>query len=63
LHRWRGTSDWHLRNSSAWPIPLSDQTVKFHLHKIYRKLRVSNRTEATRLAHGLGLVPDLALAA
>ena len=42
---------------------LSDQTVKFHLHKIYRKLRVSNRTEATRLAHGLGLVPDLALAA
>jgi DNA-binding NarL/FixJ family response regulator len=42
---------------------LSDQTVKFHLHKIYRKLRVSNRTEATRLAHGLGLIPDLALAA
>jgi ATP/maltotriose-dependent transcriptional regulator MalT len=42
---------------------LSDQTVKFHLHKIYRKRRVANRTEATRLAHSLGLVPDLALAA
>jgi DNA-binding NarL/FixJ family response regulator len=42
---------------------LSDQTVKFHLHKIYRKLRVGNRTEATRLAHSIGLVPELALAA
>jgi DNA-binding NarL/FixJ family response regulator len=42
---------------------LSDQTVKFHLHKIYRKLRVGNRTEATRLAHRLGLVSDLATAA
>ena len=42
---------------------LSDQTVKFHLHKIYRKLRVTNRTEATSMAHQLGLVPDLALAA
>jgi DNA-binding NarL/FixJ family response regulator len=35
---------------------LSDQTVKFHLHKVFRKLRVSNRTEATRLAHEFGLV-------
>jgi DNA-binding NarL/FixJ family response regulator len=43
---------------------LSDQTVKFHLHKIYRKLRVTNRTEATRLAYKLGLVvEDLAVAA
>ena len=24
---------------------LSDQTVKFHLHNIYRKLEVANRTE------------------
>jgi DNA-binding NarL/FixJ family response regulator len=37
---------------------LSDQTVKFHLHKIYRKLRVTNRTEATRTAYELGLVAD-----
>jgi DNA-binding NarL/FixJ family response regulator len=37
---------------------LSDQTVKFHLHKIYRKLRVANRTQATTVAHKLGLVSD-----
>lgn len=37
---------------------LSDQTVKFHLHKIYRKLRVANRTEATAVAHELGLVAE-----
>jgi DNA-binding NarL/FixJ family response regulator len=41
---------------------LSDQTVKFHLHKIYRKLRVSNRTEATTVAHELGLISDPAYA-
>jgi two-component system, NarL family, response regulator DevR len=38
---------------------LSDQTVKFHLNKIYRKLDVSNRTEAAKAAHKLGLVSDL----
>jgi DNA-binding NarL/FixJ family response regulator len=38
---------------------LSDQTVKFHLHKIYRKLGVANRTEAARYAYELGL-PELA---
>ena len=37
---------------------LSDQTVKFHLHKIFRKLRVTNRTEATRMAYDMGLVAD-----
>ena len=39
---------------------LSDQTVKFHLHRIYGKLRVANRTEATRVAHQLGIVGQLA---
>ena len=39
---------------------LSDQTVKFHLHRIYRKLGVANRTEATGVAHGLGVVGELA---
>jgi DNA-binding NarL/FixJ family response regulator len=38
---------------------LSDQTVKFHLHNIYRKLGVANRTEATVAAHGLGLVGSI----
>jgi len=39
---------------------LSDQTVKFHLHRIYGKLGVANRTEATRIAHQLGVVGQLA---
>ena len=41
---------------------LSDQTVKFHLHNIYAKLGVANRTEATAAAHRLRLV-DAAVAA
>lgn len=38
---------------------LSDQTVKFHLHKIYRKLGVANRTEAAHYAfqNGLSVAP------
>lgn len=39
--------------SELW---LSDQTVKFHLHNIYRKLGVSNRTEAAKYAFDHGLV-------
>lgn len=35
---------------------LSDQTVKFHLHNIYRALGVTNRTEAANYAHEHGLV-------
>lgn len=35
---------------------VSDQTVKFHLHNVYRKLGVSTRTEAIRIAHDRGLV-------
>jgi DNA-binding NarL/FixJ family response regulator len=38
---------------------LSDQTIKFHLHKIYRKLGVTNRTEAARYAFELGLAETL----
>lgn len=39
---------------------LSDQTVKFHLHNVYRKLGVSNRTEAARYAFENGLAESLA---
>jgi DNA-binding NarL/FixJ family response regulator len=37
---------------------VTEQTVKFHLSNVYRKLDVSNRTEASRWAqlHGLGSV-------
>jgi DNA-binding NarL/FixJ family response regulator len=47
----RGLSNRAIANE-LW---LSDQTVKFHLHNIYRTLGVRNRTEATKYAfeHGL----------
>src|ERR687888_490016 len=35
---------------------LAEQTVKFHLTNIYRKLGVANRTEAVRYAYRHGLV-------
>ena len=35
---------------------VAEQTVKFHLTNIYRKLGVSNRTEAARYAFERGLV-------
>jgi DNA-binding NarL/FixJ family response regulator len=35
---------------------VTEQTVKFHLTNIYRKLGVANRTEAARYAYQHGLV-------
>lgn len=34
---------------------VTEQTVKFHLTNVYRKLQVANRTEAARAAYRLGL--------
>jgi DNA-binding NarL/FixJ family response regulator len=36
---------------------VTEQTVKFHLSNIYRKLDVANRTEASRWAQVRGLLP------
>jgi DNA-binding NarL/FixJ family response regulator len=38
---------------------VTEQTVKFHLGNIYRKLDVTNRTEATRYAYEHGLLESL----
>jgi len=40
----------------AAELYITEQTVKFHLTNIYRKLDVSNRTEATRYAYQHGIV-------
>src|SRR5206468_3297624 len=37
---------------------VTEQTVKFHLSNIYRKLGVTNRTEAGRQAQLIGLLDD-----
>jgi len=42
---------------------VTEQTVKFHLTNIYRKLEVKNRTEASRYAYQHGLADDLIPAA
>ena len=42
---------------------VTEQTVKFHLTNIYRKLRLSNRTEAARWAYQHGLSDAAAVVA
>lgn len=39
---------------------VTEQTVKFHLSNLYRKLGVANRTEASHYAHVNGLVDGIA---
>ena len=40
---------------------VTEQTVKFHLSNVYRKLGVANRTQASHYAHMRGLVDPSAL--
>jgi DNA-binding NarL/FixJ family response regulator len=51
-----GYSNAHL----AQMLWVTEQTVKFHLSNIYRKLNVSNRTEASRWAHIHGFLTSSA---
>jgi DNA-binding NarL/FixJ family response regulator len=46
----------HSNRELARMLWVTEQTVKFHLSNIYRKLDVANRTEASRWAHTRGLV-------
>jgi DNA-binding NarL/FixJ family response regulator len=53
----------HSNSKLARMLWVTEQTVKFHLSNIYRKLDVSNRTEASRWAQLNGLLPSVATAA
>ena len=51
------TAEGHSNAELARMLWVTEQTVKFHLSNIYRKLNVSNRTEASRWAQLRGLLP------
>ena len=46
----------HSNAELARMLWVTEQTVKFHLSNVYRKLEVSNRTEASRWAQRAGLL-------
>ena len=48
----------HSNAAMAKRLWVTEQTVKFHLSNIYRKLDVPNRTAATRWAHEHGLIGE-----
>ena len=52
----RLTAEGHSNSELARMLWVTEQTVKFHLSNIYRKLDVSNRTEASRWALVNGLL-------
>ena len=47
-----------INKAIAQKLWVTEQTVKFHLTNIYRKIGVTNRTEAARWALGKGLQID-----
>jgi DNA-binding NarL/FixJ family response regulator len=58
----RLVAEGHSNSQLARMLWVTEQTVKFHLSNIYRKLNVSNRTEASRWAQLNGLLPATRLA-
>jgi len=52
----RLVSEGHSNSQLARMLWVTEQTVKFHLSNIYRKLDVANRTEASRWAQRHGLL-------
>jgi two-component system response regulator DevR len=57
----RLVAEGHSNAQLAQMLWVTEQTVKFHLSNIYRKLEVSNRTEASRWAQLKGLLPSSTL--
>jgi DNA-binding NarL/FixJ family response regulator len=53
----RLVAEGHSNAKLAKMLWVTEQTVKFHLSNVYRKLNVSNRTEASRWAQVNGLLP------
>jgi DNA-binding NarL/FixJ family response regulator len=51
-------ADGHSNGELATMLGVALQTVKYHLSNVYRKLGVSNRTQAARQAELLGLLPE-----
>jgi len=41
----------------ARELTLEEVTIKIHLHNVYRKMSVSNRTQAVAMAIGMGVTP------
>jgi DNA-binding NarL/FixJ family response regulator len=52
----RLVADGSTNGDVARKLWVTEQTVKFHLSNVYRKLNIANRTEASRYAHLNGLV-------
>jgi DNA-binding NarL/FixJ family response regulator len=59
----RLVAEGHSNGQLARMLWVTEQTVKFHLSNIYRKLDVANRTEASRWAQLNGLLPETTAAA
>jgi DNA-binding NarL/FixJ family response regulator len=54
----RLVADGHSNAALAKMLWVTEQTIKFHLSNVYRKLEVANRTEASRWAQLNGILLD-----